>query len=195
VAGNGGGHDADRAGSGDEDVFAEHGEGEGGVDGVSEGIEDGGDLVLDAGGVLPDVGHGQNDVLGEGSVAIDTYAEGMGTEMTAAGEAVAAASADDVAFAGDELAYGDVSDVRAKVDDLSDKFVADDETLADSFAGPGIPIVDVEIGAADSCVEDADLNVVDADGGFRNVFKPEATVGMPFYKCLQGKCLSGSRLA
>ena len=46
---HGGGHDADGAGAGDEDVFAEHGEGQRGVDGVAEGIEDGGDFAVDAG--------------------------------------------------------------------------------------------------------------------------------------------------
>ena len=104
VAGDGGGHDADGAGTGDEDVFAEDGEGERGVDGVAEGIEDGGDFERDAGGVPPDVGHGQDDELGEGAVAIDADADGVGAEMAAAGEAVAAASADDVAFAGDDVA-------------------------------------------------------------------------------------------
>ncbi len=58
VARDGGGHDADRAGPGDEDVLAEYWEGERGVDGVAEGVEDGGHLGRDAGRVMPDVRHG-----------------------------------------------------------------------------------------------------------------------------------------
>ncbi len=57
VTGYGCRHDADGACSGDEDVFAEDGKGERGVNGIAEGIEDGGDLVVDAWCVLPDVGH------------------------------------------------------------------------------------------------------------------------------------------
>ena len=59
VTSDGSGHDADGTGSGDEDVFAEDREGERGVNGVAEGVEDGGDFERDAGRVLPDVGHGQ----------------------------------------------------------------------------------------------------------------------------------------
>ena len=101
VASDGGSHDADGAGSGDEDVFAEDGECERGMDGVAEGIEDRGDLVGDAWRVAPDVGHGDDDVLGEGSVAINADSKGVGAEVATACEAVAASSADNVAFAAD----------------------------------------------------------------------------------------------
>jgi hypothetical protein len=127
------GHNADGTGSGDEDIFPEDREGEGGVYGVAEGIEDGGDLVRDAGTVLPDVGHGQNDELGEGTGAIDAYAEGVGAEMTAAREAVATAAADDVSFSADELAELEVGDVGAEGDDLADELVADGEAYGDGL--------------------------------------------------------------
>ena len=186
VVGYGGGHDADGTGSGDEDVFAEDREGEGGVDGVAEGIEDGGDLGVDAGAVAPDVGHRDDDELGEGAVAIDADAEGVGAEMAAAGEAVAAASADDVALSADELADGEVGDVGAYGDDFADELVADDEALPDGGAGPGVPLVDVEVGAADAGVEDADLYVVDADLGLGDVLEPEAALFAVFDECLHG---------
>ena len=99
VADDGDGHEADGACAGDEHVFAEDGEGEGGVDGVAEGVEDGGDVFGDALVVTPDVGHGEGDVFGKGAGAIDANAGGIGAEMAAAGEAVPAASAGDVAFA------------------------------------------------------------------------------------------------
>ena len=125
VAGDGCGHDADGAGTGDEDVFTEDGEGEGGVDGVAKGIEDGGDFERDAGGVLPDVGHGQDDELGEGAVAIDADAHGVGAEVAASGEAVAAAPTDDVTFAADDLTDGEIFDIGADGDDFADELVAD----------------------------------------------------------------------
>jgi hypothetical protein len=183
-------HDSDRAGSGDEDVFAEDREGERGVDGVAEGIEDGGYFERDAGRVLPDVGHGQDDELGEGSVAIDSDTHGVGAEVATASETVAAAAADYVAFAGDDGSDGEVFDVGADGDDFADEFVADDEAGLDDGACPGVPLVDVEVGAADAGVEYADLYVVDADFGLGNVFEPEAAFCAAFYECLHGECLS-----
>lgn len=184
VSSHGGGHDADGTGTGDENVFAEYGKGERGVDGITEGIEDGSDLVVDAGGVLPDVGHGEDDVFGECAVAVDSDALGVGAQMATACETVAAASADDVAFAADELADDKIGDVGTELDNLADEFVADDEAGADCGAGPGIPVVDVQIGAADSRIENADFYVVDSDVWFGNIFKPEAAFAAAFYQCL-----------
>ncbi len=135
-----------------------------------------------------DIGH--DDVFGEGSVAIDAYAEGVGAEVATAGETVAAASADDVAFTRDELADSEIGDVGAEVDDFADELVANDEALADGGAGPCVPVVYVEIGAADAGVEDTDLYVVDAHLGLGNVLEPEAAFVTAFYKCLHGECLS-----
>ena len=56
-----------------------------------------GDLV----GQPKRVGRRETEDLGEGAVAIDAHADGVGTQMAAAGQAIAAAFADDVAFAGD----------------------------------------------------------------------------------------------
>ena len=181
VTGNGCGHDADRASACDENVFAQDRKGERGVDGVAQGVEDSSDLVRDAGRVAPDVGHGDDDVLSEGSVAIDADSESVGAEVPAAGEAVAAATADDVAFAADELADREIGDVGADGYDFSDELVADDEALADRGLGPGVPIVDVEVGSADAGVEDADFDVVNAHLGLGYVLKPETTFVAAFY--------------
>ena len=68
--------------------------------------------------------------------------------------------------------------------------MTDDQALTDGGAGPGVPVVDVEVGAADAGVEDADLYVVDAHLGLGDVLKPEAAFVMAFYECLHGECLS-----
>src|SRR6266851_3982838 len=105
------GHDADGAGPGDEDIFTKDGEGQRGVDGVAEGIEDSCDLVRDAWAMLPDVRHWKDDVLGECAVAVYAYAEGVGAEMAPPREAVTAAPADDMALSADELTDVDVGNV------------------------------------------------------------------------------------
>ena len=72
--------------------------------GVAEGIEDGGHVLVDAVPLVPHVGHGQDHVLGEGTVAADAQADGVRTQVAAPGQAVAAAAADHVALAADDLA-------------------------------------------------------------------------------------------
>ncbi len=109
----------------------------------------------------------------------------MCAEVTASGKAVAAASADHVAFSADELARGNVEDVGADRDDLADKLMADDQADGDGSGRPGVPVKDVEIGAADAGEEDANLDVVDAHFGLGNVLEPEPWGGLRLDQCLQ----------
>ena len=113
VARHRGGHDADGAGAGDQHVLAQHGEGERGVHGVAEGIEDGGDVEIDALVVAPDVGHRQRDVFGERARAVHADAHGVRAQVAPAGEAVAAAAADHVAFAADDVAGEEIGHIGA----------------------------------------------------------------------------------
>ncbi len=147
------------------------------MDRVAEGIEDGGDLFGNSGVVAPDVGHGQRDEFGKGAGAIHANAGSVCTEMAAAGEAVAAASAGDVTFAGDEVADFEVGDVGADGGDFADEFVADDHGHRNGLLSPFVPLVDVDVGAADAGTADADKNIVDAVIGLRNIFEPEASFG------------------
>ena len=92
VLGNRHGHDADGAGAGDQHVLAHHVEGEGGVRGIAERIEDAGDVVGDGVGQLEGVARGDGQVLGEATLAVDAHAHGVAAQVTAAGAAVAAVS-------------------------------------------------------------------------------------------------------
>jgi hypothetical protein len=83
--------------------------------------------------------------------------------MAAPGEAVAAAAADDVAFAADDLAGEEVVDVGADLDDFADELMPHGHRHGDGLLGPGIPFVDVQVGAADAGLADLDEDVVDAD--------------------------------
>ena len=65
VPDDGDGHAADRPGAGDEHVLAEHREGERGVHGVPERVEDRRHVLGDSGPVVPDVRHRQRHVLRE----------------------------------------------------------------------------------------------------------------------------------
>ena len=177
VAHDGNGHDADGASAGDEHVFAEDRKRKRGVDGVAEGVEDRGDFKIDAGMMAPDVGHGQRDEFGKGTRAIDAYALGGHAQVAPTGEAVAAASADHVAFAADDVAGEEVVDVGADGDDFADEFVADGHGDGNGFLRPVVPVVDVDVGSADAGVEHADEDVVNAHRGFGDVFQPKSALG------------------
>src|SRR5213596_4239431 len=81
VTGYGCGHQADRAGADDQHVLAEDGEAERRMDRVPERVEDRGDLLVDARPVVPDVGHGQDDLLGKRAVAVDAQADGVRAQV------------------------------------------------------------------------------------------------------------------
>jgi hypothetical protein len=74
-----------------------------------------------------------------------------------------------------------VGDIGTDRYDFADELMADNEALADGGFGPGVPVVDVEVGAADAGVENADLDVVDAHLGLGYVLKPEAAFVAAFY--------------
>src|SRR4029078_7790980 len=103
-------------GADDDDLLAHDIEGQGRVDGFTERIEDRGDLLVDAGPVVPDVGHGQGHVFGESPVAIHAEPEGVGEEVTLAGHAVTAAAAGDVPLATHEVTRMEVGHVAADLD-------------------------------------------------------------------------------
>ena len=99
-----GGHDADRPGAGDQHVLADKIEGERGVDGVAERIEDRADLVVDA--------SGSGTMLKAGMFTYSAKAPGRltpmpwvsGSRWIAPAARGAALHADDVALARDALA-------------------------------------------------------------------------------------------
>jgi hypothetical protein len=106
--------------------------------------------------------------------------------MSASREAVPASAADDVPFAGDDLADVEVVDVRAYFDDPANELVADDHRDGDGLLGPGVPVVDVDVGAADAGAEDFDHHVVNAGLGDGNFVEPKAFFTMLLYECFHG---------
>ena len=81
----------------------------------------------------------QRQILGERAGAIDADALGVLAEMPPAGQAVAAAAADDVPFAADDLAEVKILHVGADLDDLADELVADDHRHGDRSSAPRRP--------------------------------------------------------
>ena len=103
--------------------------------------------------------------------------------MAAAGEAVAAAAADHVAFAADDVAGEEVGHIGPDLDDPADELVADRHGDGDGFLRPLVPLVDVDVGAADPGPQHLDQDVVDADRGRLDVFQPQAGLAPALHQC------------
>ena len=61
--------------------------------------------------------------------------------------------------------------------DAPHELVAHDQGHRDRLLRPGVPVVDVQIGAADAGLQDADQDIVDAGLGDRDLLQPQARFG------------------
>ncbi len=174
---HGGRHDADRPGAGDQHVFADEVEREGRMHGIAERIQDGAELVVDVVGQRHDVEARHLDVFGEGARNIDPDAAGLGIEMEAAATRGAALHADDVALARHALPDLETTHGGADLDDLARIFVPHHHGHRDGAAGPLVPAVDMDVGAADPGLVDPDQHVVGADHREGFVAEPQSGFG------------------
>ncbi len=167
-------HQADRPRAGDEYIFAQHRERKRRVHSVAEGIEDGRHLAVDAMVVPPDIGHGQRDQFGKGPCAVHPHTLRRSAEMPPSGQAVAAAPADHMPLATDDIAGEKVVDIRPDCDDLAHKLMPHRHGHWNRLLRPLIPLVDVNIGAADPRFLHAHQYIVDAHLRLWNLFQPQA---------------------
>jgi len=185
-------HDADGAGAGDQHVFAQHGKGKRGMDGIAEGVEDGGDIQRDRFVVAPDVGHGQRDVFGERARPVYSHALGMSAQVAAAGEAVAAAAADHVPFPADQVAgekVRHVGPVSTILPTNSWPIVMGTGMVACAHS---FHFVDVHVGAANARAQHLDEHVVDADLGYVHFPEPEARLAFALHQRLHAFTIAAS---
>jgi len=80
----------------------------------------------------------------------------MSAQVAAASQAVAAAAANDVTFGADPVTRLEIHHIRAELDYASDEFVTYGHRHRDRALGPRVPVPDVDIGAADRRLIDAD---------------------------------------
>src|SRR5581483_5853009 len=120
----------------------------------------------------PDVRHWQNNIFGKRPRAVHTQALTVRTKMAPPSEAVAAAAAGYVAFTADQFAGMKIGDVRADRNDLADEFMADNHGHWNGRLGPRVPVINVEIGAANAGEQHADFDVINADLRLGHIFEP-----------------------
>jgi hypothetical protein len=98
--------------------------------------------------------------------------------MLAARAAVAAMAADDMAFGRNAVADLVAGDAGADFDDAADEFMADGQAGLDRALRPFVPLVDVQVGAADRGLFHLDQHLVRADLRHGHLFHPDALFGL-----------------
>ena len=68
------------------------------------------------------------------------------------------------------------------LDDPADEFVPDHQRHGNGLLRPGVPVVDVHVGAADARAQDLDQHVVDADLGQGTSSSHKPVFGLAFYQ-------------
>jgi hypothetical protein len=94
---------------------------------------------------------------------MDPNANRVSTKMARTGSTVTATTTHDVAFGYNPGAYLDTGYLVAKGANPTNEFVAHSDRRLESALGPLVPLVDVQVGAADGCVGDIDQNIVGAN--------------------------------
>src|ERR1700690_2203845 len=94
--------------------------------------------------------------------------------MSAAGAAIAAMAAGDVAFAGHAVAGTEAAHFAADLDDLAGEFMAHGHRHRDGLLRPRIPVVKMDVRAANGGAVPLDQYIVVPHGGFGNILHPDA---------------------
>src|SRR6266850_574242 len=147
---DGDGEESNRTAADDRDRAGGDLAGENGVDGVAERIEQRGVVGWDGRIDLPDVRFGDAHVLGEGAVFVDTNDLYIGADVSFADAALITLAAGDVHLGGDEVAFLDGGDFVADGDDIAAELMPGYERRLDARGGPLVPVIYMEVGAADA---------------------------------------------
>src|SRR5689334_4732203 len=136
-----------------------------GMHGVAQRIEDRRVLKGDGRIELPDIRLGDDDVFGEGAVGIHADNFDVLTDVSFAGAALQALAASHVHLGGNEVALLDAGDFVAKGRYLAAKLVSGNQRGMDAVLRPAVPVVNVQVGAADGRDLDLDQDVGASEGG------------------------------
>src|SRR5579864_5472845 len=141
--------ESDRPAAGNGDGFRGYFPGQYGVHGVAEWIQDRGVLVRDGGIEFPDVRLGNDYVFGECAIKIHADDFHVLTNVGLARSALQALAAGHVHFGGDKVACLDARDFVAVSNHFATELVPGNERRMDATLCPAVPLVDVQVGAAD----------------------------------------------
>ena len=127
--------------------------------------------------VLPDHRLRHGDVLREGAVAVDAEYLRALAHVCLPRAAMEAVAARDVALGRDVVADRDVANASPDVDDGPGELVPERQRRRDALLRPGVPVHDVEVGAANARSLDEDEDLVVGRRRDRHFVEDEARLG------------------
>ena len=168
--------EADRPHAGDEEAPARDGAVGDGVHRIPERVLEGGEVRRNGAVGRHRAPGGDRRKGREAAVDVDAEDAGVRADVRLPGEALGATAADGVALGGDEIAHLHLLDPFADLHDRAAELVPDDARRVDATGGPGVPLPDVQVGAADGGGLQAELDLArsrrtlgdldDLDAGF-----------------------------
>ena len=127
--------------------------------------------------------HGQRDVFRECACPVDSYSLSVRAKMASARQAIPAAAASHVPFAAHDVPGIKIRHVRAHLHNFAHKLVPDHHRNLDGFLRPIVPLINVQIRAANPRAVHANEHVIDPDFGRFHVLEPKSGFSFAFYQC------------
>jgi hypothetical protein len=140
---------------------------------VPHRVVDAADVVGDRIIEVPHIRRRHRDELGEATIAVDADDPGVRTDVGVAGAAQQASPIDDVPLGGDSVSLLHVVHESPDLYDIAGELVSHHERWFASPLRPGVPLVDVNIGAAYTRASHPNENFVFTDCGLRAIFQFE----------------------
>jgi hypothetical protein len=148
---------------------------------VSEWVHYGCHIIRNTVVKLYNVALGNTKILGKCAVAINTNANAIFANMLQSAAAVTTVAASNVALACYTVANFDVAYTGTNLGNNAYILVTDGHGSLDGLLAPFVPLVDVEVGAADGSLLNLDEDIVHAYFGHGNFFHPNALHGLFLY--------------
>ena len=149
---------------------------------IAERVEDSPDLI---GNVIWQGHHiegWQAEIVGKSALNVDTDTARAGVQMKLTCSALATVRCHHMAFTRAALSDLKARDVAPDINDLSSKFMPDNEAERHRVGGPVVPVPNMDVSSTDSGFVDPDEHIVRADIWYRRFNRPQ-----PFARFALGK--------
>jgi hypothetical protein len=150
---------------------------------VAKWIENRRHIASDFAPMHPDIRHGQRQIFGESSRPIHSHSFGISAQMSPARETVTTSTTNNMTLATDHLPWKKIFNIRPDFNNLTDELMTYHHRHGDGFARPIVPIINVQIRAANTGAIDANQDVVEPDNRFWNILEPKPGLCLFLNKC------------
>src|SRR5262245_61221442 len=119
--------------------------------------------------MMPDIGHGDRNEFSKSAAPIDANSHCVFAKMAATRQAIAPSAADYMPLRTDDYSRKEVLHIRTHLDDFADEFVSHNHRHRNRLLRPRVPLVNMQVSAANAGSVDTNEHIVDADGRLGHV--------------------------